>query len=94
LRRNPINARNRTAAGFSRHSRKAGGLLPGIDVEPSKRRKDAETRFIVILADRRAEESVELRPDQRRRGRMGHVNPDAPFCFAVRSQAGGAARAF
>ena len=63
---------------FPRHSRKARGFLPGIDIEPRKRGKDAEPCSISILANRRAEEFVELRPDERRQGGMGHVNTRFP----------------
>src|SRR5271165_4408096 len=66
---------------FPRHLRKARGFLPGIDVEPSKRGEDAERRSIAIFADRRAEEFVELRPDERRQGGMSHVNRTLPLAW-------------
>ena len=36
-----INAVNRTTAASLGHSRKARGFLPGVDIEPRKRGKDA-----------------------------------------------------
>ena len=61
-----INAVSRTAAVVPGHPRQAGGFLPGIDIQPRKRGKDAERRSVSILADRRVEELVELRSDERR----------------------------
>ena len=59
---------------FPRHSRKARGFFPGIDIEPRKRGKDAEPRSISIFANRCAEELVELRPNERRQRGVGHVS--------------------
>jgi hypothetical protein len=53
-------------SGFPGHSRKARGFLPGIDIEPRERGKDAEPCSVSIFADGRAEEFIELRPDKRR----------------------------
>ena len=51
-------------------------------MDPRKRGKYAEPCSISILADQRAKEFVELRPDKRRQGGMGHVNTRFPFLNA------------
>ena len=84
-----INAFNRTTAAF-----RGIRFLPGIDIEPGKRGKDAEPRSVSIFANRRAEEFVELRPDEWRQRGMGHLTtPSFSLCSATRSQVRAVARA-
>jgi hypothetical protein len=68
--------------------------IPGIDIEPRKRGKDAESRSISIFANRRAEELVELRPDERRQRGVGHVSTRSSSRFsATQSEAAAIASA-
>src|SRR5271154_742042 len=78
----------------TRHSRKARRFLPGIDIEAREGGKDAEPCSVSIFANRRAEEFVELGPDEWRQRRMGHITtPAFSLCSTKRSEAGTVASA-